>query len=96
MDLFSRGPYQTVKPVKPLGPVVQAEQCIFFPLLSVKHGAVPGPQAGLDLLHVFFGPPESSLQITDRVSHLLNILPNTWRVIDDENGQPKARRIDHF
>lgn len=76
VELFSRGPYQTVKPVQPLSPVLQTEQRVFFALLPVKHGAGPGPHAGLDLLHVVFGPLESALQVTDGVSHLLDTLPN--------------------
>lgn len=86
MDLFSRGPYQTVEPVQPLSPVLKAEQCVFFALLSVKHGAGPGPHAALDLLHVVLGPLESALQVTDGVPHLLNILPNIWRVMDNRDG----------
>lgn len=76
VDLFSRGPYQTVKPVQSLGPVLQAEQRVFLAVLPVEHGAGPGPHVALDLLHVVLGPLKSALQVADGVSHLLDILPN--------------------
>lgn len=79
VDLLSGGSYQIVKPVQSLSPVLQAEQCVFFAILPVKHRSGPGPHAALDLLHVVLGPLNSALQVTDRVSHLLDILPNIYR-----------------
>lgn len=56
VDLFTRGPDQSVKPFPPLVPLLQAEQRVFFPIFSVKHGASPRPHAFLDLLHIVLGP----------------------------------------
>lgn len=76
MDLFSRRPYQAVKPVQPLRPVIQTQQSIFSAFFPVKHRVGPGPHAFLDLLNIVFGSLESVLQVTDRVPHLLDVLPN--------------------
>lgn len=86
VDLFSRGAYQTVKPLQPLRPVLQNEQGVFFTILPVKHRAGPGPHAALDLLQVVLGPLEPALQVTDGVSHFMDILPNVWRGVVGMGG----------
>lgn len=77
MNLLAGGPYETVELVNHHRLVLLSKQEIFIPLLSVKNGFGPRLNAALDLLHIVLGLLKMADQFTHKVSHMLDVRPDS-------------------